>query len=95
MGLQDHELKWLTNHLGHTAKVHLTHYRATSGLIERLAIAKIMLLQEKNNVGKFSGKKLSEIQFQGEGSKRTLPVFITIECCHRVHVLIKTNAAHG
>lgn len=26
--------------MGHTEKVHMTHYRATSGLIERLAIAK-------------------------------------------------------
>lgn len=54
MGLKDHELKWLTNHLGHTEKVHLTHERATSGLIERLDVAKIMLLQEQNNVWKFA-----------------------------------------
>lgn len=43
-----HRLKWLCNHLGHTSIVHETHYRATSGLIERVEIAKLLLLQENN-----------------------------------------------
>jgi hypothetical protein len=46
IGLRDHEMKWLCRHLGHTQKVHEQHYRATSGLIERLDIVKFMLLQE-------------------------------------------------
>ena len=65
MGLKDSELRWLVNHLGHTEKVHLQNYRATSGLIERIDIAKLMLIQEKNVVGKFAGLKLSEINFDG------------------------------
>ena len=47
MGLDDQQLKWLQRHMGHTERVHLQHYRATSGLIERIDIAKLMLLQEK------------------------------------------------
>lgn len=65
MGLEDHQLRWLVNHMGHTEKVHLQHYRATSGLIERLDIAKIMLLQEKNAVGRFAGVRLQDITFEG------------------------------
>lgn len=65
MGLKDHELKWIVNHLGHTEKVHLQHYRATSGLIERLDVAKLMLLQEKNMVGQFAGVELKDITFDG------------------------------
>ena len=59
-------MNWLLKHMGHTEKVHMTHYRATSGFIERLDIAKIMLLQGKNNVGRFAGVELPDIQFQGD-----------------------------
>lgn len=65
MGLKEHELQWLTRHLGHTQKVHLSHYRQMSGLIERLEIAKLMLLQEKNNVARFAGMQLADISFEG------------------------------
>ena len=65
MGLEDYQLRWLTNHLGHTEKVHLQNYRATSGLIERLDISKLMLLQERNAHGRFANKKLSDINFEG------------------------------
>ena len=59
-------MKWLCRHLGHTRKVHEQHYRATSGLIERLDIAKLMLLQEGNMQGKFQGKSLKDINFEGK-----------------------------
>lgn len=65
IGLKDHEMKWLCRHLGHTRKVHEQHYRSTSGLIERLDIAKLMLLQEGNLQGKFQGKPLNDITFEG------------------------------
>jgi hypothetical protein len=35
-------------------QIHETHYRSTLGLIERLEIAKLKLIQEGNLVGKFS-----------------------------------------
>ncbi|XP_063403047.1 centromere protein F-like [Mytilus trossulus] len=64
IGLTDHELKYLCRHLGHTVQVHEMHYRSTSGLIERLEIAKLMLMQENNMVGKFQGKTLKDITFE-------------------------------
>uniref|UniRef100_A0A8W8NU68 ISXO2-like transposase domain-containing protein n=1 Tax=Magallana gigas TaxID=29159 RepID=A0A8W8NU68_MAGGI len=64
IGLKEHQLKWLCNHLRHTGKVHETHYRATSGLIERVEIAKLLLIQENNMAGQFAGQDLSEIQFE-------------------------------
>lgn len=64
IGLKDHELKYLCRHMGHTMQVHETHYRSTSGLIERLEIAKLMLIQERNMVGMFQGKSLNEITFE-------------------------------
>ncbi|XP_065940226.1 uncharacterized protein [Magallana gigas] len=65
IGLQDHEMKWLCQHLGHTQKVHAIHYRATSGMIERIEISKLMLMQETSSVSKFAGKNLRDIQFEG------------------------------
>ena len=70
MGLEDQQLRWLVNHMGHTEKVHLQNYRSTSGLIERLDIAKIMLLQEKNAFGRFAGVKLDDIRFEGTSTYR-------------------------
>ena len=52
--------------MGHTLRVHETHYRSTSGLVERLDIAKLMLMQEGNLVGKFAGKSLNDITFEGK-----------------------------
>ena len=59
MGLEDQQLRWLVNHMGHTEKVHLQNYRSTSGLIERLDIAKIMLLQEKMLMGNLLASNLT------------------------------------
>lgn len=66
MSLKDNELRWLVNHMGHTEKVHLQHYRATSGLIERLDIAKIMLMQEQGLVSKYANVALNDIHFEGK-----------------------------
>ncbi|XP_033758150.1 uncharacterized protein LOC117340499 [Pecten maximus] len=65
LSLNEHEMKWLCNHLGHTRRVHDQYYRQTSGLIERIDIAKLMIMQEHNSVAKCNQKSLSEIQFDG------------------------------
>lgn len=63
--------------------MHETHYRATSGLIERVEIAKLLLIQENNMAGQFAGQDLSEIQFEGwlfsqEFTSRGLLFFLTL-----------------
>ncbi|XP_065943060.1 uncharacterized protein [Magallana gigas] len=68
LNLNDTEMKYICNHLGHTQKVHDLVFRQTSGMIERLDIAKLMLIQEFNVVGKYQNKKLSEIQFDELGT---------------------------
>lgn len=59
------EQQWLMNHLGHSLDIHKIHYRQTSGVIERVDIAKLMLLQEFDIAGKYAGKKLGDIDMQG------------------------------
>lgn len=58
-------MKYVCNHLGHTQKIHDQYYRQTSGLIERIDIAKLMLIQEHNLVSTYANKKLEEIQLEG------------------------------
>lgn len=58
-------MTWVCDHLGHTLDVHREHYRARSDVIERIEVAKILLMQDKGMVNKHVGKKLSEIQFTG------------------------------
>ena len=56
------QLVWVLNHFGHTLDVHKIHYRQTSSVIERVEIAKILLLQDYGRVQDFHNKKLSDIQ---------------------------------
>ena len=57
--------QWIITHMGHTMDVHLTHYRQTSDILERVEIAKILLIQDTNQVGRFVGKKMEDIQLEG------------------------------
>lgn len=63
--LNSQQQQWLANHLGHSMDIHKIHYRQTSGLIERIDMAKLMLMQELNITANFAGKKLEDIQLPG------------------------------
>jgi hypothetical protein len=63
--LSPQQMMWLTNHLGHTMDVHKIHYRLTSGLIERVDIAKMMLMQEHGLISTYAGRKLEDIDLKG------------------------------
>ena len=58
-------MNWVINHLGHTLDVHKIHYRMTSDAIEKIHIAKILLLQDHHQVSRFINRSLSEIQLDG------------------------------
>ena len=59
-------MNWNRSAAGQTTKMNKLHYRASSALIERIKISKLMLIEENSLVGKFAGRKLSDIQFEGE-----------------------------
>lgn len=46
--------------------IHGVHYRQTSDLLERVDVAKILLIQDMGLVGKYLGKKLQHIQLNGK-----------------------------
>lgn len=71
-------MKWLCCHLGHTQKVHEQDGRSTSGLIEQLNVAKLMLIQEGNVHGKIQEKSLNDIAFEGRFSYIILSLLILL-----------------
>ena len=65
-GFDDHQLEWVCKHLGHTCDIHNLYYRPASGTIERINLGKLMIIQDKDLVGKFANRKLEDIQFNGK-----------------------------
>ncbi|XP_063965463.1 uncharacterized protein LOC135156624 [Lytechinus pictus] len=54
--------RWIIDHLGHTLDVHHIHYRATSDLLERIDIAKLLLMMDFGKIADFKGQKIQDIQ---------------------------------
>ncbi|XP_021345084.1 uncharacterized protein LOC110445054, partial [Mizuhopecten yessoensis] len=69
--------QWIVDHLGHTLDVHKIHYKCTSDMIERVDIAKLLLMMDNRLLGKFKGKRLEDIQL--DGNKIMLHYFNIIE----------------
>jgi hypothetical protein len=59
-------MEWILDHMGHTLNVHRNHYRAMSDVIERVDIAKILLIQDNGLVGRFHKKRIQDIQLEGK-----------------------------
>lgn len=59
------ELDWVCDHMGHNVNVHKSHYRSRSDVLERLEIAKILMIMDHGVVNKYVGKNLKDIQFEG------------------------------
>jgi hypothetical protein len=46
--------------------VHLTHYRMVSDILENVDVAKILLIQDTNQISKFVGKNTREVDLEGK-----------------------------
>ena len=55
MNLNDIEMEWLTNHLGHSVKIHKDFYRYQSPAIELGRVAKLLIAVDE-------GKTLGPMQ---------------------------------
>lgn len=65
MKLENHQLEWLCQHLGHKMGIHKEHYRQMIGTVERVHVAKLLMLQDQNLTGKFLGKSLNDVDAAG------------------------------
>ena len=58
--MNDTEIQWACDPLGHTQAVHSNHYRQRSTFIERVKMAKLMYLQDMNLSPKVKEKGLDD-----------------------------------
>ena len=65
MDLSQHQMDWVTEHLGHSIQIHKLYYRQTSSVIERAQVAKLLLLQDSGATDQLKDKKLEDIRFSG------------------------------
>ena len=64
--LKEYQVDWLCQHMGHSMDVHKQYYRQNSDKVERMDIAKLLLLQEFNVAAKFKNMPLENIRIEGE-----------------------------
>ena len=78
LDLKDSELQWVIKHLGHSIDVHQTYYRCLENVIEKAKVAKLLVLCDEGRMGKFVGKKIEDIRFEG----LCLPNVIVQKLCY-------------
>lgn len=66
MNISAQQHKYITDHLGHNLDVHQIFYRSTSDVIERLDLAKLLILLDKGKIGQYRGQKIEDVAMTGE-----------------------------
>ncbi len=64
--LNSAELAWLANHMGHDISVHREYYRLHDSTLELSKVSRLLLAVDEGQASKFHGKKLSDINLDGE-----------------------------
>ena len=63
--LDETQLRWLADHLGHNLDVHREFYRLRDSTIELSKVSRVLLAMDEGKGKDFSGKKLSDIKVNG------------------------------
>ncbi|XP_070573897.1 uncharacterized protein [Ptychodera flava] len=64
LNLNETQLHWLSDHLGHSLNVHKNFYRLQDSTVEMGKVAKLLLAVDKGKVGACAGKSLDDISFE-------------------------------
>ena len=59
-------MRWLADHLGHNLDVHREFYRLKESTVELSKVSRLLLAIDEGNIKNFSGKKLNEINIEGD-----------------------------
>ena len=63
--LNDCNLRWLADHMGHNLDVHREYYRLRESTVELTKVARLLCAVDEGKAHNFSGKTLSEITIEG------------------------------
>jgi len=72
VSLQQGELKWLANHMGHDVDIHESIYRVHDSSIELAKVSRLLMAVDSGQISKFSGRSLADIEPDGKF------------CCHAI-----------
>ena len=63
--LEETQLRWLADHLGHNMDVHREYYRLRESTVELSKVSRLLLAMDEGKSQNFAGKKLSKIKLEG------------------------------
>ena len=65
-GLDELDLRWLADHMGHDVTVHREYYRIAQSTINITKTARLLMAIDQGAAERFVGKQLSDIDIEGE-----------------------------
>jgi hypothetical protein len=68
--MDENEMEWLANHLGHNVNIHKDFYRMQSSTLEMAVIGNLLIAVDEGRARNFRVKNLRDITLQGISSKR-------------------------
>ena len=63
--MEEGELEWLSNHLGHTIDIHRSNYRLHESTIELAKVSKLLLAVDAGKCHMMTKKSLDEMNIEG------------------------------
>lgn len=63
--LNQGELEWLSNHLGHELQIHKSFYRLHESTIELSKVSRLLMAVDAGQAAKYCGQKLDDINIDG------------------------------
>ena len=66
--LNNGELEWLSNHMGHDLNIHKDFYRLHDSTIEIAKVSRLLMAIDSGNAAQFVGKQLTDISLEDFGS---------------------------
>ena len=68
--MSESELTWVTNHFGHTKKIHRNWYRREDATIELTKIAKVLLVVDSHESRNMQSKRIDDLLKEVPGESK-------------------------
>ena len=65
MQLDNQELEWVANHLGHNLEVHRSFYRLPNELLQVAKVSQLLLASEQGRLHQYADRSLQDINVEG------------------------------
>lgn len=65
VNLSNHELDWLSSHMGHEVNIHKSSYRLHTSAVEITKVGRLLMAIDSGNTNCYHGKELNCIESTG------------------------------